>query len=233
MCRWDPPGAAPNSDRRSVAHEAALQEVRAFSRNSSAAGDGGPPAASIGRSSSSSIDVPHAHAAAPPGTNPAASSPRHAASVNRDSRRSVRVLHVPPVSSELQTFKPAPKPPPAEGDEEEDEGIQYVENLEVVGGVLGTTLKATGPPCLRPGTNLNATPNASLDALRLASPTICSLPCAYTHSLTRYSLRPPSPSAPLLLLSCRRVCRHSNYRLVSPGAQARRACLRRDRRRRE
>ena len=79
--------AVQSYESLSVAHEAALQEVRAFSRNSSAAGDGGPPAASIGRSSSSSIDVPHAHAAAPPDTNPAASSPRHAASVNRDSRR--------------------------------------------------------------------------------------------------------------------------------------------------
>ena len=111
--------AVQSYESLSVAHEAALQEVRAFSRSSSAAGDGGPPAAGIGRSSSSSVDV--SHAAAHPGTHSAASSsPRHAAALHRDSRRSVRVLHVPPVSSELQTFKPKPKPPPAEGDDEED-----------------------------------------------------------------------------------------------------------------
>ena len=52
---------------------------------------------------------------------------------------SMRVLHLPPVASTLEIFHPAPKAP-RPPDEEEDEGIQYVDKLHVTGGVLGTML---------------------------------------------------------------------------------------------
>ena len=67
----------------------------------------------------------------------------------RHSRQSVRMVHLPPVANELQVFKMLPRAKPsAEGggeeEEEEDEGIRYVDNVQVVGGVLGTVLKASG-----------------------------------------------------------------------------------------
>ena len=60
----------------------------------------------------------------------------------------MRSLHLPPVSQELRTFVPAPKPAVSGGDadaeDDDDEGIKYVDKLEVIGGVLGTVLKASG-----------------------------------------------------------------------------------------
>ena len=59
----------------------------------------------------------------------------------------VRSGIMPPVSSELHVFKQKAKPRQAKSGfdaEEEEEGIQYVSNLQVVGGVLGITMKASG-----------------------------------------------------------------------------------------
>ena len=55
-------------------------------------------------------------------------------------QQSVRQVHLPPVASQPSVFTQLPAPP----DEDEDEGIRYVDNLRVVGGILGTPLKASG-----------------------------------------------------------------------------------------
>ena len=55
-------------------------------------------------------------------------------------QQSVRQVHLPPVASQPSVFTQLPAPP----DEDEDEGIRYVDNLRVVGGLLGTPLKASG-----------------------------------------------------------------------------------------
>lgn len=82
--------------------------------------------------------------------NRSSSSASATAAPDLTSRRSVRQLHLPPVANELKFFEPIPKekPPKPEGtgddDDDDGEGIQYVENLNVIGGVLGTVLKANG-----------------------------------------------------------------------------------------
>ena len=57
----------------------------------------------------------------------------------RDRRASVRTVHLPPVQREVQTFKQEPLP-----DEGEDEGIRYVDNLKVEGGLMGVPCKGSG-----------------------------------------------------------------------------------------
>ena len=61
-------------------------------------------------------------------------------------QQSARALQLPRVATSLQVFRPAPKPPSPGGadSDSEEEGIQYIENMCVTGGVLGTKLYCNG-----------------------------------------------------------------------------------------
>ena len=55
--------------------------------------------------------------------------------------KAMRQVHLPPVASQISTFR---QKDTAESSDEDDEGIRYVDKLHVVGGLLGTALKAEG-----------------------------------------------------------------------------------------
>ena len=78
------------------------------------------------------------------GTTATRASQSSAAIAAANARRSIRLLHVPPVATELQIYKQGANDKPTSAKGDEDEGIQYVENLQVVGGVLGTLMKCSG-----------------------------------------------------------------------------------------
>lgn len=158
--------AVQSYESLSVAHEAALAQAQSVFRQVSGASGGHdgtmPPGAGAGiatprHSASAHVPPPPPHTPAPPFGLDGASL-RQGAGAQRDSRRSQRAVALPPVSSELHVFKPAAKPAKGRaedsraggelsgGEEEEDDegGIEYVANLQVVGGVLGTMMKASG-----------------------------------------------------------------------------------------
>ena len=55
--------------------------------------------------------------------------------------KAMRQVHLPPVATQISTFQ---QKETAESSDEDDEGIRYVDKLHVVGGLLGTALKADG-----------------------------------------------------------------------------------------
>jgi len=72
-------------------------------------------------------------------------SPGKGAGASSQSAPPNKKLLLPPVSKELRTFQPQKEPKKEGADEEdEDEGIKYVDKLVLVGGVLGLGLKANG-----------------------------------------------------------------------------------------
>jgi hypothetical protein len=72
-------------------------------------------------------------------------SPGKGAGASSQSAPPNKKLLLPPVSSALRTFEPQKEPKKEGADEEdEDEGIKYVDKLVLVGGVLGLGLKANG-----------------------------------------------------------------------------------------
>ena len=72
-------------------------------------------------------------------------SPGKGAGASSQSAPPNKKLLLPPVSSVLRTFQPQKEPKKEGADEEdEDEGIKYVDKLVLVGGVLGLGLKASG-----------------------------------------------------------------------------------------
>ena len=152
-----------NYESLAVAHEAALAAsggasgvARTQSVDATAA-DTGAPATMARWSTGGMSEASERHSAAAALGSPSPPRPPLGStakgSVTGVRNASMRTLHLPPVASTLEVFRPAPKPPPADG-EEEDEGIQYVENLHVTGGVLGTMLSASaefvGTPCVGP-----------------------------------------------------------------------------------
>ena len=72
-------------------------------------------------------------------------SPGKGAGASSQSAPPNKKLLLPPVSKALRTFHPQKEPKKEGADEEdEDEGIKYVDKLVLVGGVLGLGLKANG-----------------------------------------------------------------------------------------